>query len=85
MLARDCQHKAHTDCHERHSSVAFRCVYGRSVQSSEGKAMNIDATTSTASVDAAIIYLASRDALDKLATPTPVLYGNVVMMPVIGK
>jgi hypothetical protein len=47
--------------------------------------MNIDATTSTASVDAAIIYLASRDALDKLATPTPVLYGNVVMMPVIGK
>jgi hypothetical protein len=47
--------------------------------------MNIDATTSTHAVDAALAYLASRDALDKLATPTPVLYGNVVMMPVIGK
>jgi hypothetical protein len=47
--------------------------------------MNIDATTSTASVDRALEYLKSKDALDKLATPTPVLYGNVVMMPVIGK
>jgi hypothetical protein len=85
LLARDCHHETYTDRIERHSSPTFRRIYGTSVQSSEGKAMNIDATTSTASVDAAIIYLASRDALDKLATPTPVLYGNVVMMPVIGK
>ena len=41
--------------------------------------MNIDATASTASVDAAIRYLASKGALGKLATPTPVLYGSVVM------
>jgi hypothetical protein len=41
--------------------------------------MNIDATTSTASVDAALAYLASKGALGKLATPTPVLYGSVVM------
>ena len=85
MLARDCQHEEHADCHERHSSRPIRCVYGRSVQSSEGKAMNIDATTSTASVDAALDYLILRDALDKLSEPVAVLYGNVVMMPVIGK
>ena len=83
MLARDCQHETHTDCVERHSSSTFRRVYGTSVQSSE-KAMN-DATTSTASVDAALDYLILRDALDKLSEPVAVLYDNVVMMPVIGK
>jgi hypothetical protein len=41
--------------------------------------MNIDATASTASVDAAIAYLASKGALLKLATPTPVLYKDIVM------
>jgi hypothetical protein len=47
--------------------------------------MNIDATTSTTSVDAALDYLILRDALDKLSEPVAVLYDNVVMMPVIGK
>jgi hypothetical protein len=41
--------------------------------------MNIDATSSTASVDAAIRYLTSKGALLKLATPTPVLYKDIVM------
>lgn len=41
--------------------------------------MNIDATTSTAAVDAAIAYLASKGALLKVSTPTPVLYQDVVM------
>ena len=41
--------------------------------------MNIDATTSTASVDAAIAYLASKGVLHKLKTPTPVLYRDIVM------
>ena len=41
--------------------------------------MNIDATTSTASVDAAIAYLALKGALHKLKTPTPVLYRDIVM------
>ena len=36
-------------------------------------------TTSTASVDAATAYLASKGALGKLATPTPVLYKDIVM------
>lgn len=41
--------------------------------------MNIDATTNTASVDAAIRYLALKGALKKLETPTPVLYRDIVM------
>jgi hypothetical protein len=41
--------------------------------------MNIDATTSTASVDAALAYLASRGALDKLALPCPIMYLHIVM------
>ena len=41
--------------------------------------MNIDATASTPSVDAALAYLASRGVLLKLATPTPVLYRDIVM------
>ena len=41
--------------------------------------MNIDATTSTAAVDAAIAYLASKGALLKLALPCPIMYGNIVM------
>ena len=41
--------------------------------------MNIDATASTASVDAALRYLALKGALHKLKTPTPVLYRDIVM------
>ena len=41
--------------------------------------MNIDATSSTASVDAALAYLASRGALDKLALPCPIMYLHIVM------
>jgi hypothetical protein len=41
--------------------------------------MNIDATTSTASVDAALAYLASRGALEKLALPCPIMYRDIVM------
>jgi hypothetical protein len=39
----------------------------------------IPTTTSTASVDAAIAYLAKKGALAKLAVPTPVLYKDIVM------
>ena len=38
-----------------------------------------NATTSTAAVDAAIAYLASKGALLKVSTPTLVLYRDVVM------
>lgn len=38
-----------------------------------------DATTSTAAVDAAIAYLASKGALAKVLTPTPVLYRDIVV------
>ena len=47
--------------------------------------MNIDATASTASVDAAIAYLALKQALHKLKTPTPVLYKDIVMWRKVGK
>lgn len=41
--------------------------------------MNIDATTNTASVDAAIAYLSKKGALHKLSRRTPVLYKDIVM------
>lgn len=44
-----------------------------------------EATRPTEAVNAALDYLILRDALDKLSEPVEVLYGNVVMMPVIGK
>lgn len=46
---------------------------------------DIDATASTASVDAAIAYLASKGALHKLKTPTPVLYRDIVMWRKVGR
>lgn len=44
-----------------------------------------EATRPIDAVNAALDYLILRDALDKLSEPVEVLYGNVVMMPVIGK
>ncbi len=86
MLARDCRHEEHADrVQHRNPSAVWRLPCRRLRQRQRGgEAMN-DATTSTASVDAAIAYLASKGALHKLSNPTPVLYKDIVMWRKVGK
>lgn len=78
MLARDCQHETHTNCVERHSSPTFRRVARRSV--CKGRYQVTDEQFRVESVDRALEYLKSKDALDKLSEPVPMLWGYVIML-----